>query len=140
MSEYPIKRPLECQVECTAHLKPAPEQVSLMIGSNSNVLAKMKAGEFNDIVWASDNLETVAHYYEGCIINLIVSLDHSLMQEYVATRRELKVTPAEYTWGCVSMHCPTGALWYSFSKSYLQSHLVEVKEIYPNLSEYFEND
>lgn len=118
-------------------LKSGETIVHVMIGSNSNVLAEMKAGDFNNIVWASDSLTAVSHHYEGCVIELTVILDQAVAMEYVASPGDLKVPLADYTWGSEVMSCPTAAIWYSFSKSYLKEHLIEVKEIDLDLTNYF---
>lgn len=126
-------------------------EIKLMIGTNPHVLEKMQKGEFRPIVWASDNLATVAHYYEGCVIELTVELVEDLKQQYVASVVEiLEIRPKEcigdhiqefikgYTWGCDFMKCPAGATWYSFSSGYLREHLRGIKEIRPNLDKYFD--
>lgn len=122
----------------TAHFNKTVVQV--MIGSNSHVLAEMKSGKFNDIVWASDSLETVAHYYEGCVISLTVILDKAVAMNYVALRKDLEVPTEDYTWGFADVAYPSNSRWYSFSKTYLAKHLVGVKEIHPDLSAYFEEE
>lgn len=118
------------------------EQVTVWVGSNLEVFKKMVAGEFSSLVFASDNLETVAHYYEGCVIELVVDLIPERECVYVSSELEARVLnlPGPYGWGKALMRCPEGATWWSFSGQYLKQHLRRVSEIFPDLSEWFEED
>ena len=105
--------------------------VKLLIGTCEKVLQNMINGDYNPIVWASDNLETVAHYWDGTTIELEVLLDQSVKQDYYAGDTPLKY---QHTWGCAEMLCPKNATWFSFSKEYLEQNLVSVREVFPDLS------
>ena len=105
--------------------------VKLLIGTSMQVLESMRRGEYNSIVWASDNLETVAHYWDGVTIEIEVVLDHSSEQDYYAGDVPLEV---QHTWGCAEMLCPEGATWFSFSREYLEENLVSFKEVFPDLA------
>ena len=38
------------------------------------------------------------------------------------------------------MLCPAGANWYSFSREYIMKNLLSIREIYPDISKYQEDD
>lgn len=116
---------------------PYSDIVSLMIGTNERVLAEMKNKVFNELVWASNNLETVAHYYEGCVVLLVVEL---LPEEAMLYVKGTAYKPAHYSWGVVLTSTPKDALWYSFSAEYLQEHTLFVHEVFPDLSKYQEKE
>lgn len=108
--------------------------VRVMVSTNPYIRDMMLRGEFNTLVWASDNLETVAHYYEGAVVELTVRLDKSLEMDYVRGRCELDVPVTDYGYGVAEMRCPRDALWYSFSRNYLLTHVVEAREVFPDLT------
>ena len=83
-----------------------------------------------------DNIETVAHYYEGCVIEVDIDLDPALESEYAANEEGLLLPLDQYGWGKAKMRCPEGATWYSFSNWYLKSHVRSVQEIFPCLLPY----
>ena len=106
---------------------------TLVIGTLQGYLVRFLRGDYNDVVYASDNLETVAHYYEGAVIEITVKLDLSLKREYIGSSLKLS---SDYTWGCVEPLYPKDATWYSFSKDYIKTYLVSVREIFPDLSQF----
>lgn len=111
--------------------------MKLMVSTNPAQGRKILNREFNAITWASDNMETVAHYYEGCVIELDIALDPNCRSEYIGDMddlRALKFEASSYTWGSAEMACPKGAIWYSFSAGYLASHVISAREIFPDLS------
>lgn len=110
---------------------------TLVIGTHQGCLERFLRGDYNDVVYASDNLETVAHYYEGAIIEITVKLDLSLKREYIESSLKLS---SDYTWGCVESLYPKGATWYSFSKDYIKTHLVSAREIFPDLSQFCDDN
>jgi len=48
--------------------------IKLMTGTNVDNGRKLLRKEFQDFSSWSDNLETIAHYYEGCVIEITVDL------------------------------------------------------------------
>lgn len=115
--------------------------VKLMTGTNMCNGDKLLKKEFNDFSSWSDNLETVAHYYEGKVIEITVELDLDLQMWYIRKKQDLKdlnIKLDKYTYGFAEMSCPKDAIWYSFGKNYLNSHVINVKEIFPDLSEFNE--
>lgn len=115
------------------------DSVAIFTGTNCSTGIKFLNKDFNDLTWWSDDYETLAHYYEGCAIEITVKLDSS-KQEYVRDYGELNCDVSDYTYGYAEMECPKGAVWYSFSAPYLKKNVIEVKEIYPDLSKYMEDD
>ena len=109
-------------------------KVKVMVSTNPAIRDRMLRREFNDLVWASDNMETVAHYYEGAVVELEVELCPEVEMEYVRDETELDCPTGSYTYGVALMRCPAGALWYSFSREYLLSHVVGAREVFPDLS------
>lgn len=109
-----------------------------MIGTNRLVMQQMFRGKFNQIVWASDNMETVAHYYEGAVVELEVKLLKSKQNQYIRDQTTLGMYKHGYNWGCARMRCPAGAVWYSFSAEYLRKYLVGIREIHPDLAQWQE--
>ena len=111
-------------------------EVTLMIGTSPYVRDRMLRGEYNPLVWATASLETVAHYFEGAVVEITVRLADSLRSKYVRDANELQeLSNADnYRWGVAEMRYPDGASWYSFSREYLESHLVFLREIYPDLT------
>ena len=112
------------------------EIVKLMISTNPEAGKAMLNNSFNPIVWASDDLMTVAHYYEGCVLEIEIKLLESLKKYYTRCYN----VESDYTWGTAEMAYPAGANWYSFSKDYITENLVGIKEIFPDLSEYQEEE
>lgn len=115
-------------------------RVTIMIGTNPYACACMLRGEYNLLVWASASLETVAHYFEGAVVELTVQLDNSLRSEYVRGANELRELPNadSYGWGVAEVRYPDGASWYSFSREYLKTHVVSIQEIHPDLTPWME--
>ena len=114
--------------------------VKLMVSTNEHVLQQMLEGEFNTLVWASDNMETVAHYYEGAVVEITVRLINNRKRQYLRSPVLLSNYKKPYGWGSAGMACPEGATWYSFSKEYLEQYLVDVKEIFPDLTPWHEEN
>jgi hypothetical protein len=117
--------------------------VKLMTGTNERSGEQLLKGRFNDLSWWSNNLETAAHYYEGCIIEIIVKVNPMLEMKYLRHLGELEEIecPIEtYTYGFAETVCPKDAIWYSFSKDYLEKNIVEIKEIFPDLSSFNEEE
>lgn len=115
--------------------------MKLMVSTNNLVANRMLLGVYNRLVWASDNLETVAHYYEGRIIELDVELVVKRRSTYVRSAEELAqlgVTADNYGYGMALIRYPKGAHWYSFSRKYLQEHVKKMREIFPDLSKWNE--
>lgn len=82
---------------------------NVMIGTNQAVTDALFNREFNSIVWASNNLETVAHYYEGYVAELQVRLIPEHRMEFCSSKTELDKLPGDptdYTYGFVTMSCP----------------------------------
>lgn len=117
------------------------QTVTLLIGSSKAVLEQMKKGQFNAIVFASDNLETVSHYWNGCTIAIRVNLVDRYKRKYAASVREIEnYTPDKIMWGVCEPLYPTNCKWYCFTASYLRKYLKSVWEVYPDLSKYAEDD
>jgi hypothetical protein len=114
-----------------------------MIGTNVKNGEQMLKGKFNDLSWWSDNLETLAHYYEGCAVKIVVKIDPKLEMEYVrylGTLDEIGCPIDKYTYGFIKTICPEGATWYSFSKDYLEKNIIGIEEIFPDLSSFYEEE
>lgn len=114
--------------------------VKLMIGTDVSTMNKMLRGKFNPVVWASDNMETVAHYYEGAVVEIEVKLLKSKQHKYIRENTELRLYKNGYNWGCAEMRYPEGAMWYSFSREYLSKYLVGIREIHPDLTPWQDDD
>jgi hypothetical protein len=115
------------------------QTIKLIIGTNiSNGLELLKRN-FKNLSWWSDNLETVAHYYEGCAVEITVRLDPKIQKSYVRCMYDCRQLHL-YTYGSAEIRCPKGATWYSFSKKYLEEHVIDIKEIFPGLSEFNEEE
>lgn len=117
--------------------------MKVMVSTNPAQGQKILNREFNAITWASDNMETVAHYYEGCVIELDIALDPNLKNEYVSDMDDLQalnLKAKSYTWGSAEMACPMDAIWYSFSADYLMAHVISAREIFPDLSAWNDDD
>lgn len=118
-----------------------PNIIKLLTGTNDKNGECLVARRFNDLSWWSDNLETLAHYYEGAAVEITVELDPRLKMEYVRELDNidrLNCTLSNYTYGYMEVACPKGATWYSFSGGYLRAHVIGVKYIFPDLSEFNE--
>lgn len=115
-------------------------KVRVMVATNPEVRDRMLRREFNDLVWASDDMETVAHYYEGAVVEMQVDLCSKVEMQYVRDASELVVPVGEYTFGVAEMHYPPGAYWYVFSRAYLLEHATDIREVFPNLEQYMEHD
>lgn len=115
--------------------------VTLMTGTNVIKGKELLNRDFNTISWWSDNLETLAHYYEGSAIEIDVRLDTDKAQEYIRDRFDsLMYVGSKYNYGFAEMSTPAGATWYSFSRDYLEKNVIAVREIFPDLSEFNEED
>jgi hypothetical protein len=82
----------------------------------------------------------IAHYYEGCVTEMSIVLDNSMMC-YVRSMNmieEKSIILSDYTYGKMLVKYPKGATWYSFSKKYIQNHIITINEIYPDLSKFDE--
>ena len=110
--------------------------VKLITGTNVACGESLLRKEFNDLSWWSDNLETVAHYYEGKVIEIEVELHTKEEMEY--TRMSEYIDVYKYTYGHAEVTCPKGAIWYSFSGEYLKKNVVSIKEVYPDMKEFNE--
>ena len=119
-------------IEC--NLGDNMKTIKLMIGTSQLAMIQMFNGIFNKVVWASDNMETVAHYYEGAVVELEVKLLKSKQHQYIRNYDTLNTYKRGYNWGCAKMRCPAGAIWYSFSAEYLRKYLVSIHEIHPDLT------
>ena len=115
-------------------------KVRVMVATNPMVRDRMLRREFNDLVWASDDMETVAHYYEGAVVEMCVDLCSDVEMSYVRSSSELEVPVEDYTFGVAEMHYPAGAYWYVFSRAYLLEHASNISEVFPNLEPYMEHD
>ena len=73
-----------------------PRNATLIIGTNKAHVKKFLNHEFNRLTFASDNMETVAHYWEGGVIEFIVELDDSVKTKYI---RSMKEFVDGYQWG-----------------------------------------
>ena len=112
-----------------------------MVGTNPKNGKDLVKGIYNDLSWWSNNIETVAHYYEGCVIQIKVRLDSDRAMKYVCNVEEankLCLSLSRYTYGFDEVICPRNANWYSFNGEYLRHNVAEVKEIFPDLSEFNE--
>ena len=114
--------------------------VTLMTGTNVTKGKELLNNEYNTISWWSDNMETLAQYYEGCAIEIDVTLDPDKKQDYIRSLTDYVFCFCEYTYGFAEMSCPEGATWYSFSRDYLEKNVVAVREIFPDLSTFNEED
>lgn len=115
-------------------------KVRVMVATNPMVRDRMLRREFNDLVWASDDLETVAYYYEGAVVEMQVDLCSKVEMKFVSDTSELEVPVGDYTFGVEEMHYPAGAYWYVFSRAYLLEHASNIREVFPNLEPYMERD
>lgn len=116
--------------------------MTLMISTDERGGKYLLSREFNTLVFASDNIETVAHYYEGCVIELDVELIEELRMEYVANELEVMdigQTLDTYEYGVASKRIPKGK-WYVFSKKYLERHAIGLREIEVDISEFYEEE
>lgn len=115
--------------------------IKLMTGTNIKNGDLLLKGIFQDFSSWSDNLETVAHYYEGRVIEIDIKLDLESKMEYIREKSDidsLNINPEDYNYGYIEVKYPVGATWYSFSKKYLEQHILEIKEIFPDMSKFEE--
>lgn len=115
------------------------QTIKLMIGTNMHGGVDLLKRNFRDLSWWSDNLETVAHYYEGCALEITVTLEPEIQKSYVRCMDDCHQLHL-YTYGSAEIRCPKGATWYSFSKKYLEEHMIDIKEIFPDMSEFNEGE
>lgn len=116
--------------------------VKIMLGTNAKNGNNIINGVLPDLSWWSDNLETVAHYYNGCVVEISVVLESQEMEyvKNIAELEELQYTQSGYTYGVRCVKYPKGAVWYSFSGHYLQTHIIACKEVFPDLSMFNEEE
>lgn len=114
--------------------------VRLMIGTNRYVLNEMLKGNYNTLVWASDDFETVAHYFEGAVVEITVTLVDRYKRQYLRNMNTLSKYKNGYGWGMALMKYPPNATWYSFSREYLKKYLVNIREIHLDLSKWQDDD
>ena len=111
----------------------------LMIGTSKEKAKDLLNKDFNGLVWFTNNLETAAHYYEGSMVQITVTLESKKEMMYVGSYDELNKEygrDREYTFGIWDAEYPKGVTWYSFGKNYLKSHLSRIIEITPDMSKY----
>jgi len=115
--------------------------VKLMIGTNVQKGKDLLNKECGELIWFSNNLETVAHYYEGSVIEILVELESKKEMVYISSSKELleEYPDRPYTYGLYETKYPVGAIWYAFNREYLMSHLKGIKEIFPDLRKYNED-
>lgn len=114
-----------------------------MVATNKHNGDLMLQGKFSGMVWASTDMETVAHYYEGCVIELDILLNTRIRQPYIRQMddfKELGLSYESYTYGSMRVKYPPMAMWYSLSSHYIQSNIRGIREIYPDLSKWQEED
>lgn len=117
------------------------EKVTLLIGTSKTVLEQMKHGVFNPLVFASDNLETVSHYWDGCTVAIRVKLIKQYQRKYASSISRMRnFTPEKLMWGTCKPLYPENCNWYCFTAPYLRKYLEKVWETYPDLSKYAEED
>lgn len=112
--------------------------VTIFTGTNKIQGSKLIKRKFPDFSSWSDNLETLAHHYEGMAVQITIELDSEKEQVYIREPQDLVLPASEYTYGFAEMECPKGAIWYSFGGPYLDYHVIEVKEIFPDLNAFNE--
>lgn len=111
--------------------------VTLIIGTNKEFRDNMSKGIYPELSWWSDNLETAAHYYDGCVMEITVELNGANMEYY---RSIDDIIGRYYTYGSMQVKYPVGATWYSFSGRYLRRYVVMYREIWPDMSMYNEEE
>jgi len=117
------------------------ELVKLMIGTNEKNRDDLFDRKFKNLQWFSNNLETVANYYEGSVVEITVELISKQEMVYVSNQKELEEEygpDRDYTYGLYETKIPVGATWYAFSGKYLMDHLNSTKEIFPDLRKFNE--
>lgn len=105
------------------------KELVLYRGTNNKECEDFKSKHIPQLSWWSDNYETIEHYYEGCVLKIVIQIDESIKQHYVADVDDLKCDEELYTFGYSEISYPKGAIWYSFSKNYLLSHFVSIEEV-----------
>jgi hypothetical protein len=114
--------------------------VVLFSRTNEKAGSELIKGNFPNLSFWSNNLETLARYYEGVAVEITVELDSEERMPYVREMDELGCPLSEYTYGFAEIGCPKGAVWYSFSGDYLKGNVVDVREIFPDLSAFNEEE
>lgn len=84
---------------------------------------------YHGLSWWSNNRETVEHYYEGSVLEMTILLDDESLQDYISEEDELCIPLSMYNYGFVEVVYPEGAIWYSFSPSYIYHNSIKIKEI-----------
>ena len=112
----------------------------LMVATNKKRGHDILNGIIPPVLWASDDLRTVAHYYGGCVLEIKIKLLKTQRKEYIRNYDDTERYKNGYTWGTAEMLCPAGANWYSFSREYIMKNLLSIREIYPDISKYQEDD
>lgn len=112
-------------------------KIHLLISTNAKKAQAILDGSAEGLIWASDNLETVAHYYEGCVLDIDIQLCAEQRMSYVSCLDDLdslNIVLPDYSYGFALMSCPKGATWYVFSAHYLATNCSDMKEVFPDLS------
>lgn len=120
----------------------------LIIGSSNGLYNRLMNKDFPPLLFASDNLETVAHYFEGEAIGIEIDCDPNNMMEYVSCETDIVDVvngDEKYTWGYTDLKYPEFCNWYSFSGEYLKDHikniiLIDNKLISPILMYYIDKE
>lgn len=89
---------------------------------------EMLKGKFNELTWWSNNYETIEHYYEGFIVKIEITLDKTKKKVYINDYDSF-YDMSNYTYGCALLEYPKDAIWYSFSKKYLEENVISIEEV-----------
>lgn len=104
------------------------ETVNLFRSTNIVEGNKILKGDFNELTWWSNNYETIEHYYEGFIVKIEITLDKTKKNVYINDYDNF-YDPSNYNYGCAIMEYPKDAIWYSFSKKYLEENVISIEEV-----------
>lgn len=103
--------------------------MKLYCGTNVQNGKRLVNREFKEyLIWLSNDLETLEHYYEGSAVMVDINLKTEDMQDYVRERKEINDIKS-YTYGMIETEVPKGALWFSFNERYLSKILNSISEI-----------